>query len=172
MHRLTVAVIFTALVSTVWFANYLIEHFGAVSVGFGLLAPAGVYAAGLAFVFRDVLHELAGRWVVAAAILAGAALSWWVSPAFAVASATAFLASEAADWFVYSPLRETQWTLAVVGSNIVGIVVDSVVFLSMAFGSLAFLPGQIVGKCWMTLAALAVLVPLRRMVFRREPEPA
>ena len=42
------------------------------------------------------------------------------------------------------------------------LVVDSVVFLGLAFGSLAFLPGQIVGKAWMVLASIPFVTWLRR----------
>jgi len=53
----------------------------------------------------------------------------------------------------------------VLASNVVGLVADSVLFLYIAFGSLAFLSGQIVGKAWMTLAAVAVLALVRRVAF-------
>jgi queuosine precursor transporter len=36
------------------------------------------------------------------------------------------------------------------------------VFLWLAFGSLAFLNGQIIGKAWMVLLALPAIVFLRR----------
>ena len=36
----------------------------------------------------------------------------------------------------------------------VGLVVDSIVFLYLAFGSLDFLLGQVLGKAWMVLLAL------------------
>jgi hypothetical protein len=157
---------FVALVATVYAANWLIEHVGVVEVGFGYQAPAAVYAAGLAFVARDLLHEWGGRWAVLAAILVGAGASYTVSPAFATASAAAFLASELVDWAVYEPLRRRRWWLAVAGSNVAGLVVDSVLFLWLAFGSLAFLPGQVIGKAWMTVAALAVLALVHRRVFR------
>jgi queuosine precursor transporter len=62
--------------STIVFANWLITRYGAVPVGFGLVAPAGVYAAGLAFGLRDAVQELLGRWWVLPAIVAGAALSF------------------------------------------------------------------------------------------------
>jgi hypothetical protein len=169
MRRVTAAAVFAALIATVIAANWLVQHVGFVSVGFGLVAPAGVYAAGLAFVFRDVLHELAGRRWVALAVLAGAAVSWLISPALAAASAIAFLASEAADWAAYEPLRRWRWWGAVTGSNVVGLCVDSVVFLAIAFGSLQFFWGQAIGKAWMTLAALAVLIVVRRRVFTEAP---
>jgi queuosine precursor transporter len=51
---------------------------------------------------------------------------------------------------------------AVVTSSIVGLIVDSIVFLWLAFGSLEFLPGQIVGKLWMVLLAVPFVAYLRR----------
>jgi uncharacterized PurR-regulated membrane protein YhhQ (DUF165 family) len=62
---------------------------------------------------------------------------------------------------VYTPLEDRSFTGAVVLSNTVGAVVDSVLFLSLAFGSLEFLRGQVVGKMWMTAAALPVVLLLR-----------
>jgi uncharacterized PurR-regulated membrane protein YhhQ (DUF165 family) len=144
-------------------ANWAITAFGLVPVGFGLMAPAGVYFAGLTFTLRDALHEVGGRRWVIAAILGGAALSGLLAgPQLAVASGVAFLVSEFSDYAVYAPLRSRSWLGAVVASNIVGTVVDSALFLWIAFGSLAFLPGQIVGKLWMTALAVVVLTAWRR----------
>jgi uncharacterized PurR-regulated membrane protein YhhQ (DUF165 family) len=144
-------------VGTIFGANWAIATFGLVPVGFGLLAPAGVYFAGLAFTFRDLTQESLGRRWTFGAILLGAGLSALVSPQFALASGVAFLLSETADLLVYSPLRERHWLGAVALSNTVGLVVDSALFLLLAFGSLAFLPGQLVGKGLMTVLAVAVL---------------
>jgi uncharacterized PurR-regulated membrane protein YhhQ (DUF165 family) len=163
MTRRVGCVAFVLFVLTVWFANWLITRYGVVPVGFGMVAPAGVFAAGLAFTLRDVVDRTLGRVAVVAAILAGAALSYTISPAFAAASAVAFLVSEAADMAVYTPLENRSFTGAVVLSNTVGAVVDSVIFLSLAFGSLEFLRGQVVGKMWMTVAALPVVLLLRRV---------
>jgi uncharacterized PurR-regulated membrane protein YhhQ (DUF165 family) len=138
-------------------ANWALSRFGVVPIGFGLMAPAGVYFAGLSFGLRDAVQEDGGRRWVVGLILAGAALSWWIEPAFAVASATAFLLSELADFAVYTPLRERQWVGAVVASNAVGAVVDSAVFLWLAFGSLEFLTGQVVGKLYMTALAIPIV---------------
>lgn len=151
-----------AYVLTIFAANWAIQNFGVVPVGFGLSAPAGVYLAGLAFTLRDLTQDRLGRIWTAAAIVAGAALSAVVSPQFAVASGVAFLVSELADFGVYTPLRERHWLGAVLASNVVGLVADSVLFLSLAFGSLEFLPGQVVGKAWMTLLAALVLSVWRR----------
>lgn len=169
MNTKIVGVVSVAVyIASIILANYLIVHYGLVSVGFGLLAPAGVYAAGVAFTARDVVQRTLGRHVVIAAILVGAGVSWWISPAFAVASATAFLVSEALDMTVFTPLEGRSLIGAVVASNTVGIVVDSVIFLWLAFGSLAFLNGQIVGKAWMTLAALPLVLLTRRAFLPRD----
>ena len=144
-------------IGTILAANWAIVTFGLVPVGFGLFAPAGVYFAGLAFTLRDLTREMLGVRATWLAIAAGALLSALVSPTFALASGVAFGLSEAADTLVYEPLRRRGWWWAVGGSNVVGFTADSVLFLLLAFGSLDFLAGQIVGKAWMTLLAVMVL---------------
>ncbi len=149
-------------IATIFAANWAIERYGLVSVGFGYSAPAGVYFAGLAFTMRDLTQEFLGRIWTVVAILVGAALSALVSPDFALASGVAFLFSETADFAVYTPLRERGWLGAVAASNAVGLVVDSMLFLWLAFDSLEFLRGQIIGKAWMTALAVVVLWAVRR----------
>jgi uncharacterized PurR-regulated membrane protein YhhQ (DUF165 family) len=157
-----------ALVGTVVAANWVIARFGFVPVGFGLVAPAGVWFAGLAFVLRDVVHETLGRLAVLVCIAAGALLSLVVSPAFAVASASAFALAELLDFGVYDQLRARNLLVAAAASNLVGSVVDSVVFLWLAFGSLDHLAGQIAGKLWIgAVGAVASAVILDRTVRRR-----
>lgn len=153
---------FIVYASSIPLANILIENYGPVPVGFSLLAPAGVFAAGLAFTARDLLQRWAGKAWSLAAIVAGVLLSLLLAdPRLALASAVAFGLSELMDMAAYTALARRTFTGAVLISNALGLVVDSIVFLSLAFGSLAFLPGQIVGKAWMTLAALVILIPVR-----------
>lgn len=151
-----------AYVATIVAANWAVQTYGMAPVGFGLLAPAGVYFAGLAFTLRDITQDLLGKAATVAAILVGAGVSYSLGGGrIAVAGAIAFLVSELADFAVYTPLRERGWLRAVVASNVVGLVIDSALFLWLAFGSLEFLAGQIVGKAWMTAAAVAVLLAVR-----------
>jgi uncharacterized PurR-regulated membrane protein YhhQ (DUF165 family) len=79
-----------------------------------------------------------------------------------LASGLAFLLSEAADLAVYTPLARRGLIAAVVASSLVGLVVDSLVFLWLAFGSLEFLAGQIIGKAWMVLLSIPFVAYLRR----------
>lgn len=149
--------LFVAYASTVLVANWLVSEFGLIGAGFGLLAPAGTYAAGLALGLRDELQEVAGpRWVLAG-IGVGAALSAVVSPALALASGAAFLLSELADFAVYTPLRTRSWWGAVMVSNLIGGVIDTFVFLNLAGFPLTNAPGQILVKtAWCTVPLLVV----------------
>jgi len=143
-------------------ANAALSRWGFVSIGFGLTAPAGVYFAGLAFGLRDAVQEVAGRATTAGAIVVGAALSWWIEPSFAVASGSAFLLSELADFAIYTPLRERRWVAAVVASNVVGSVVDSLLFLSIAFNTTGGWVDLTIGKVYMIAPAVAIVWFVRR----------
>ncbi|MFE6739035.1 VUT family protein [Streptomyces tubercidicus] len=150
-------------VATIPAANLAVTHFGAVPVGFGYAAPAGVYMVGLALVLRDLAREAAGRKAVLGAIAVGTVVSYFLaSPGLAVASAAAFAVAETMDFVIYEPLRSRGLVIAMLASNAIGLLADSLLFLKLAFGSFAYLPGQILGKAWMTLAAVAVLTILRR----------
>ena len=81
-------------IGTIFAANWALATFGLVPVGFGLVAPAGVYFAGIAFTLRDLTQDALGRRAVVGAILVGALCSALVSPQFALASAVAFLVAE------------------------------------------------------------------------------
>ncbi|MEU9120116.1 VUT family protein [Streptomyces sp. NPDC048506] len=152
-----------AYIATIPAANVAVTHFGAVPVGFGYAAPAGVYMVGLALVLRDLAREAAGRKAILAAIAVGTVVSYFLAdPALAFASAAAFAVAETMDFAVYEPLRTRGLLVAMLVSNAVGLLADSLLFLKLAFGSLDYLPGQVLGKAWMTLAAVAVLALLRR----------
>lgn len=152
-----------AFIGTILAANYVTTRYGMVPVGFGLVATAGTYFAGLAFILRDLVQDKAGRKAVVAVILMGAALSYAVSsPFIATASAVAFLLSEAADFAVYTPLRKRGYVRAAAASNVVGAGVDTVIFLTIAGFPLsqAFV-GQMVGKVAVTLAVVAGITAFR-----------
>jgi queuosine precursor transporter len=163
-------------------ANWLIGHAGTVClldgpclipVAPGLMAPSGVTVIGIALVLRDLVQRRLGVGIAAGAIIGGALISALLAPASLVlASAAAFLLSEAADLLVYTPLARRRLVAAVVASSLAGLVVDSVVFLWLAFGSLEFLPGQIVGKAWMVLLSIPFVAWLRRRDGRLGIAPA
>ena len=169
-------------VLTIPAANWMIGNVGTtcvadgpclIPVAPGIMAPSGVLAVGLAFVLRDLVQRRLGvQWAIGA-ILVGAALSAFIAPpSLVLASAAAFMLSELVDLGVYTPLQRRRLVLAVFASSIVGLVVDSLVFLSIAFGSLEFLAGQVIGKSWMVVAVLPLVVYLRRRDQRLGWQPA
>jgi uncharacterized PurR-regulated membrane protein YhhQ (DUF165 family) len=171
-------VAFLGFLACIPLANWMIGHVGTVCVPAGpcllpvapgLMAPSGVLTVGFALVLRDLVQRFLGRSWGLAAVLLGTALSVLVAERnLVVASGVAFLLSELADFGVYTPLQRRGLVLAVIASAGVGLVVDSIVFLSLAFHSLEFLEGQVVGKAWAVLASLPVVHAVRRLA----PAPA
>ncbi len=153
-------------------ANWMIGHVGNVCVPHGpclvpvapgIIAPSGVLMVGAALVLRDLVQRRLGVEFGIGAIIAGAAISAGLAPpSLVIASAAAFLLSEFADFAVYTPLARRRLVAAVVASSVVGLIVDSIVFLWLAFGSMEFLIGQIIGKLWMVLLAVPLVSYLRR----------
>lgn len=172
LNRPTMAAL-AAYTASIPAANYAIGHIGTVEfpggphtipVGLGYTAPSGVMLIGVALVARDIIHRQAGKRAALAAIAVGVALSAIVSPAIALASAAAFGLGELADLAIYTPLQRRNLPAAVLASGIVGAVVDSLVFLQLAFGATTYWQGNTIGKTWMSLAAALALWSHRRAV--------
>lgn len=164
-HAVAITAILVLLGSIIA-ANYVTTDYGFIPVGFGLMATAGTFFAGFALAARDAIQDAWGRKVVVLIILLGTALSFAIAePAIAIASAVAFLVAELLNFAVYTPLRERanlgdrRWAVAVVSSNTVGAIADTVLFLGIAFGAAAIMPalaGQLVGKTYATILYLVI----------------
>lgn len=169
---------FLAFMACIPAANWMIGHLGTSCAPHGpclvpvfpwspqggpMMAPSGVSMIGIALVLRDLVQRRLGRVAALMAIVAGAALSGAVAPPqLVVASTTAFFLSELADFAVFTPLQKRGLVLAVLASGFVGLIADSLLFLYLAFGSLEFLEGQVVGKTWMVLLALPFVHWIRK----------
>lgn len=166
--RMAATILTAFYASTVPIANWLIGNWGTecipngpclIPVGFGLMAPSGVLVIGIAMVLRDAVQQYGGITWSLSAIAIGAILSAFVAPpALILASVLAFVFSELADFGVYTPLRERNLGVAVLASGAVGALIDSAIFLYVAFGSFDFIAGQWVGKIWASLFAFIVLI--------------
>lgn len=158
--------VIAAYIATIFAANWAVATFGVVPVWPWpvIMAPAAVYFVGLAFPLRDFIQRSRpgwqGRGLSISAMLVGAGLSAFVSPHFALASGITFLVSESLDMAIYTPLQK-RFATAVLLSSVVSLIVDSYIFLTLAFGSLAFLPGQILGKAE-SVAVVMILMLLWR----------
>ena len=173
---------FLAFMACIPTANWMIGHVGTVCVPNGpcllpvfpwsppwspqggpMMAPSGVSMIGIALVLRDLVQRRLGRLPALMAIVAGAALSGALAPPqLVVASTAAFFLSELADFAVFTPLQKRGLVLAVLASAMVGLIADSILFLWLAFGSLEFLEGQVLGKAWMVLLALPFVHWIRK----------
>lgn len=168
--------------ATIPLANWMIGNVGTACPADGpclipvaphLMAPSGVLTIGIALVLRDLVQRRLGIEFGVAAIIAGTAISAGLAPgSLVLASAAAFLLSEFSDFAIYTPLARRRLVLAVFVSSLIGLVVDSVVFLWLAFGSLDFLAGQVIGKLWMVLLAVPFVAYLRRRDERLGLNPA
>lgn len=182
MRKVAVAVAAAAYLATIVGANWAIGHLGdapkfpgaphTIPVGFGYVAPSGVLFVSLALVLRDLVQWLTGTprgkatlALMLPLIAAGAGLSYLVADAnVAKASALAFLFSELVDFALFTWVAP-RWSLAVLAGGVAGAVVDSLIFLWVAFSSLEFWQGQTIGKCY-GVALAAVVIALRRRSVR------
>ena len=151
-----------------------------------LAAPGGTYLIGLALALIEVAHHTAptrrdgwrnAQVLIAMGFAASAILAVWIAvvdamPAavpsafgflagtwrIVLASLAAFIVSESIDNGLGAWLRgRVADPVRVISTNLVSVPLDSLVFLAIAFGSLAFIDGQIVAK----LAATVILgIPL------------
>lgn len=163
-------------IATIPAANWMIGNVGTfcipdgpcmIPVGFGMTAPSGVLMVGAALVLRDQVQEHLGTQWSLGGILVGAILSYLLAdPFIAIASIAAFAVSELVDLGAYTYARKYGRAVAVAASGLVGAILDSMVFLTIAFGSLAYIEGQIFGK----LAISIIAAGLIKYMISKRPE--
>ena len=115
-------------------ANLLIAHFGP------WVSPINAFVLiGLDLALRDWLHTRMSPRLMLVLIGSSGALTYVLNPGAAhivTASAAAFVASAAADWWVFAR-SPGAWLRRSVQSNVVGAAIDTLVFASLAFLVLA-----------------------------------
>ena len=165
---------------TIPLANYAIRHWGTPSPFPGgphtitvawWTVPSGTALIGLSGVLRDVAQFTVGRWWAWVGIAAGTALAWVLAdPAIAVASGVAFAWSESTDALIFTPLANRgRFALGVWLSGVLASVVDSILFLWIAFGSTHGRWDQFDVKSLFVLVASPIAFMARRAVSRHEP---
>jgi uncharacterized PurR-regulated membrane protein YhhQ (DUF165 family) len=168
VRRLTVTLA-VAYVGLAILANWLAATY-IVHVPFTpYLAPGGVFCIGAILVIRDWLQQLAGLWFSLALVAVASVASYVTADVFgwtslrkiAVASFVAFVVSETVEAAVFTPIRRRSLTAGVALSGVAGSALDSWLFLTLAFGSLAYWPGQFWAKTMM-VAVGTVLTAGRR----------
>ena len=136
--------------------NIGFEHVHPITLSNGDVWPPTSLFVGIIFVLRDYAQKEIGHrvlWVM----LMGAALSFWMaSPALAMASLLAYLASELVDWAIFTfsgwSLRRRVWV-----SSLASAPVDSLIFLS-ALGVHSYSAAVLMTLSkWLGIAALLAI---------------
>ncbi|WP_346907519.1 queuosine precursor transporter [uncultured Roseibium sp.] len=144
------AIAVAAMAVVVVASNYLVQfpvrgHLGAINLADLLTWGAFTYPA--AFLVTDLTNRKFGpnpaRLVVMVGFVLAVALSILLStPRIAAASGAAFLVAQLLDVTVFNRLRRLSWWKAPFASSLIGSVIDTVLFFSIAFsGVLAVLLG-------------------------------
>jgi queuosine precursor transporter len=109
--------------------NWLFDVLPVIETPVGVWPPASVIV-GFVLILRDLAQREVGHYVLLAMLAAGVITYVMVDPFIAIASVSAFLVSETADWIVYTvtkrPLRDR-----ILASSAVSSPLDSVVFLGL-----------------------------------------
>ena len=185
LARFLVAVV--AMVVVVAASNFLVQfpveaQLGGINLADLLTWGAFIYP--VAFLVTDLTNRHFGpqraRLVVVCGFAVAVVLSVWLAtPRIAIASGTAFLLAQFLDISIFDRLRRSAWWQAPLFSSVVGSVIDTLIFFSLAFaapfavldtmfgredGSLAF-PAPFLGigpevELWVSLAAGDFLVKL------------
>lgn len=124
-------------------SNILVQHplagtlFG---INPGDLLTWGAFTYPVAFLITDLTNRQFGpavaRRVVLAGFVVGVTLSFWTSiPRIAIASGTAYLIGQLLDIFVFNRLRRQTWWQAPLAGSMLGSVVDTALFFSLAFAA-------------------------------------
>ena len=135
----------------------------------------GAFSYPIAFLVTDTTNRLLGagsaRSVVYVGFAVGVLLSLLVDVRIAIASGTAFLIAQLLDVWVFDRLRQQSWWKAPLVSSLLGSVVDTALFFSIAFAA--------TGLPWVTWALgdfgaklfmAATLLPVFRLIVAYYPQ--
>lgn len=202
MNRTIALLPFVAAMAIVVAASNFLVQYPFNHLGLGDILTWGAFTYPVAFLVNDLTNRRFGvsaaRKVVAAGFVLAVALSVWLAtPRIAIASGTAFLAAQMLDATVFNALRRMDWWRAPLISTIIGSILDTAIFFSLAFaarfafidaafgmedGSLAF-PADMFGMevpLWTSLAlgdlgvkliiGLAMLAPYGALLKALKPQ--
>ncbi|KFB08919.1 VUT family protein [Nitratireductor basaltis] len=133
-----------AMAVTVVASNILVQY-PFSHLGLGEILTWGAFTYPAAFLINDLTNRRFGPVAARRVVLVGFALAvllsiWLATPRIALASGTAFLSAQLLDTAVFNRLRGDAWWRAPLISTLIGSVLDTVLFFSIAFaGVFAFL---------------------------------
>lgn len=141
-----------AMCAIVALSNYLVQFPVMATIGSLNLADLltwGAFTYPVAFLITDMTNRRFGPATARMVVLCGFVLAvvlsiWLATPRIALASGSAFLVAQLLDVAVFDKLRRAKWWKAPLVSTLLGSIIDTVLFFSLAFSqTLAF--GQVDG---------------------------
>lgn len=137
------AICVAAMIAVVVASNYLVQFPVMVELsGINLadLLTWGAFTYPIAFLITDVTNRLLGpsraRLVVVVGFVLAVILSIWLAtPRLALASGSAFLVAQLLDVAIFQRLRQRGWWQAPLVSSLLGSLVDTALFFSLAFAA-------------------------------------
>lgn len=142
-ERRSFALAVAGMVAVVAASNYLVQF--PVMAGFGGINLAdlltwGAFTYPAAFLVTDLTNRHLGPVMARRVVFIGFGLAVVLSvvlatPRIAIASGSAFLVAQLLDVFVFNRLRERVWWQAPLASSVLGSVVDTGLFFSLAFAA-------------------------------------
>lgn len=144
MQSLRYISIYAALMTAVVVASNFLVQFplsgSFLGVQLGDLLTWGAFTYPFAFLVTDLTNRQFGpsaaRRVVFIGFVVGVILSFWTSvPRIAVASGTAFLIGQLLDISVFNRLRRQTWWQAPLAGSLLGSMIDTALFFSLAFAA-------------------------------------
>jgi uncharacterized PurR-regulated membrane protein YhhQ (DUF165 family) len=129
---------FVAAMAIVVVASNFLVQFPFAHFGLQDLLTWGAFTYPVAFLVNDLTNRRYGPGAARKVVLVGFAIAvvlsvWLASPRIAIASGTAFLIAQLLDVAVFDRLRQRAWWLAPAVSTLIGSIVDTVLFFSLAF---------------------------------------
>jgi uncharacterized PurR-regulated membrane protein YhhQ (DUF165 family) len=128
-----------AMTAVVAASNFLVQ-FPFAHLGLQDLLTWGAFTYPVAFLVTDLTNRRFGPQAARRVVYAGFAIAvvlsvWLASPRIAIASGSAFLVAQLIDVAVFDRLRQARWWKAPLVSSVIGSVVDTVIFFSLAFAA-------------------------------------
>lgn len=141
------AIAVAAMACVVVSSNYLVQfpvHGKLGGINLADLLTWGAFTYPAAFLVTDLTNRRFGanpaRLVVVVGFTLAVVLSFILAtPRIAVASGTAFLVAQLLDVTVFNRLRRLSWWKAPLASSLIGSIIDTLLFFSLAFSSVAAL---------------------------------
>jgi queuosine precursor transporter len=195
---------FVAAMAVVVVASNILVQYPFGHLGLQDLLTWGAFTYPVAFLVTDLTNRRFGPAVARRVVLVGFLIAvvlsiWLATPRIAIASGSAFLVAQLLDVSIFDRLRRGDWWKAPLISTVIGSLIDTIIFFSLAFadafsmldtglgredGSLGFaVPffGMEV-PLWISLAlgdlmvkllvGVAMLAPYRALLAVVAPQPA